>query len=248
MKGTEIMIKRILSLLLALLLLCGFSAAEEEFPFAIHHGSRESPKIAITVDDGFDLPCLWKIRDLFKEYGITGTFFPVGYVLFESDRENWQKVLDYGNEIGSHNYPHAGLGNCAGRDIVRNLGRFQERLDATLGYHYEVRSFRPPFGRIRSDNGDIMNAVNSVKKYGYEHIILWDVSQTRADVAIHQVQNGSVLLYHARPADYECLKTLIPALLEKGFQPVTVSELLGYGPNETSETPYIYDPADFFTD
>ena len=83
--------------------------------------------------------------------------------------------------------------------------------------------------------------VRAIRTYGYEHILRWDVSQTDAAKAIEKVQNGSILLYHARHKDYVCLETLIPQLLEAGFEPVTVSELFGFPPPETSEELYVYD-------
>ena len=71
----------------------------------------------------------------------------------------------------------------------------------------------------------------------------WDVSQTDASIAIRDVENGSILLYHAREKDVRCLEKLIPALLEKGYECVTVSELLELDDiviDEKSEI-YIYD-------
>ena len=59
-----------------------------------------------------------------------------------------------------------------------------------------------------------------------------DVSQTAPAPAIGDVQGGSILLYHTNPKDIECLKVLIPQLLEQGYTPVTVSELLGLPPVE----------------
>lgn len=61
----------------------------------------------------------------------------------------------------------------------------------------------------------------------------WDASQTDPAPAIGDVQGGSILLYHTNPKDIECLKVLIPQLLEQGYTPVTVSELLGLPPVET---------------
>ena len=46
------------------------------------------------------------------------------------------------------------------------------------------------------------------------------------------MQGGSILLYHTSHKDIECLKVLIPQLLEQGYTPVTVSELLGLPPVE----------------
>ena len=60
-------------------------------------------------------------------------------------------------------------------------------------------------------------------------------------MAIHKVQNGSILLYHARKKDYECLEALIPMLLEDGFEPVTVSEMFGFPMPEPGGELYVFD-------
>ena len=77
--------------------------------------------------------------------------------------------------------------------------------------------------------------------YGYDHVLLWDVSETNARKAAEKVQNGSILLYHARKKDYECLAELIPMLLDAGYEPVTVSELFGYPLPETGGELYTFD-------
>ena len=75
-----------------------------------------------------------------------------------------------------------------------------------------------------------------LKKAGYDHVVNWDVSQTDPVKALPRVQNGSILLYHARPADVRCIRTLVPQLLEKGFEFVTVAEIIGLDPNVTTST------------
>jgi peptidoglycan/xylan/chitin deacetylase (PgdA/CDA1 family) len=238
-------------LILSLLVPSPSVLAEEEDPlakFAVRHGSRSQPRIAITVDDAFDLVFVWKIRDLFQDLGVVGTFFPIGIQIHEEDGAEWQKVLDQGNEIGSHNFGHYKMGGAGGRSILTSLGRFQQTLDAALGYHYQVHCFRPPFGNTADKNGRSANFREAVKRFGYEHVILWDVSQTNPEEARRRVQNGSILLYHARWADYACLKALVPQLLEKGYEFVTVSQLLGFGPNETSPEPYVFRLEDYLTE
>ena len=246
----RLMKKNIWAAMLALVLLFSVSLGEEtgEDPlsrFSVRNGSRQSPQIAITVDDAFDLDYVWQIRDLFHEYGQVCTFFPIGVMLKEENRDDWQKVLDYGDEIGSHNWGHYRMGDSQYWAIVSALGRFQARLDAILGYHYQIHAFRPPFGNYTSSSGRTDQMVNAVRALGYNHVILWDVSQTDPEKALKAVRNGSILLYHARHKDYECLRVLLPQLLEAGYQPVTVSQLLGLGPNEISDEPYVYSKEDF---
>ncbi len=242
--------KRTLCMLLTFCLLCAALPAlgESEDPtakFSIRHGSRDAKRVAITVDDAFDLVYVWKIRDLFIEQGVVGTFFPIGRMLREEDREEWQKVVDSGCEIGSHNWGHYKMGSSDTWSILFALGRFQQQLDAVLGYHYQVNSFRPPYGNITDDNGNGSNFRRAVLHFGYQHVVLWDVSQTDPALALKQVQNGSILLYHARHKDFKCLTQLIPALLEEGYELVTVSELLGFGPIEKGEELYVYNKEDY---
>ena len=243
--------KKLIALILCFCLafsLLPFSFAEEGDPlavFAIRHGRRDEKKIAITVDDSFDLKWTWQIRDLFQELGIIGTFFPIGKQIHVEDGPEWQKIIENGNEIGSHGNGHYKMGRSPAWTTIAALGHFQENLDAALGYHYQVNSFRPPEGNISDQNGSPRTFMKAVQIFGYEHVVLWDVSQTDPDKAYYQVQNGSILLYHARHKDYECMKTLIPCLLEDGYEFVTVSQLLNFGENEISPEPYVYRKSDY---
>jgi len=52
---------------------------------------------------------------------------------------------------------------------------------------------------------------------------------------LKQVKNGDILLYHSNKKDVEGLRKAIPILLERGFELVTVSELLGLHPAAEEE-------------
>jgi len=210
----------------------------EEFP--VRHGDLSSPKIAITMDDVNEPEWVWKCVELCEQYGIAMTFFPNGVNMKEEDREKWQAVVDSGCEIGSHGYYHERFKDN-GWQVLYNLGLFEEQVDKVLGYHYEVRWFRPTWGTIEDSNGSMYKNMTLIKRCGYSHILLWNVSETDPKKAIKQVKNGGILLYHARKKDYECLETLIPQLLDAGFEPVTVSELFDFDPPETSGELFVYD-------
>ena len=123
---------------------------------------------------------------------------------------------------------------------------FQQSLDQTLGYHYEVRWLRPPYGNLLDASGSMKDVMRVCKQVGYSHAILWDVSEMRsAKKAFSMTKNGSILLFHARKNDYACLEELIPMLLEAGYEPVTVSGLFGYDPPPTGDEVFIYDPATY---
>ena len=246
MKTNKLRALRLAAAALCLILTVSSSVAEQPAEdvlgvFTLSHGSRESKKIAITMDDAYETEWVWKTVELCRQYGITMTFFPIGLNVKEEDRENWKAVLDAGCEIGSHSANHLAFHDIGEYVAIGRLGKFQERLDKALGFHYQVRWFRPPFGSITDRNNSSQVMVRAIRTFGYEHIVRWDVSETDAEKAFPKVQNGSILLYHARHKDYVCLTELIPRLLEAGFEPVTVSGLFGFDPPETSEELYVFD-------
>ena len=223
-------------ILLCLLLALPAAAEEEPLRFVIRHGSRESKRIAITVDDFFDLNEARLIFDLAQQYKIPMTFFPLGQRILAEDADFWQQVAASNCEIGSHTYYHVSMAGIPARALLASLTKTQEKLDAVLGYHYPIPHVRPPFGKVdREGHAAIKSGIiRTMKQLGYEHVINWDVSQTDPKLAIKQVRGGSILLYHTRAKDRKCLETLIPQLLEAGFEPVTVSTLLGMDAVATS--------------
>jgi len=213
--------------------------------FKVRNGSRSSPKIALTMDDVNEREWVWKSVELCRQYGITMTFLPNGINLHEEDRDSWRDVVDSGCEIASHGMGHLNIGLLDEWSILGQLGRFQQRLDEVLGYHYQVRWFRPPFGNTEDENKDTNKATRTIRRFGYDHALMWDVSQTVPEEAMKRVKNGSILLFHARKKDYECLQVLIPWLLDAGYEPVTVSALFGFDPPETGDELYVYNKEDY---
>ena len=215
----------------ALLAGCTPALAVEQ-GFTVFHGSREKPRIALTVDDCYDAENVAAILELCRETRTPVTFFVIGQALKTKDAALWRSVAASGCEIGNHTWSHARLPSLNSRDIKRQLTKTQERLNEVLGFPYEMRVMRPPYGALSENpkNKSDIWVVEAIEAAGYVHAVRWDVSQTNPDKAIRDVENGSILLYHANKKDIRCLTQLIPALKAAGYQCVTVSELLGVDP------------------
>ena len=216
------------------LILCSSAYAAEQ-GFSVRNGDRNVPQIAITVDDCYDRNHIQEVVELCEKYNVAVTFFPIGKALKFADSELWQRALDAGCEIGNHSWGHTNLTKLSTRDIRYQMLRTQQKLDEILGYHYPMQVMRPPQGL---SNSKVSEAIASV---GYLRTVRWDVSQTDPKKALKAVQNGSILLYHARARDVRCLEQLIPKLLEKGYKCVTVSTLLDLDPVVSMEGIYNYE-------
>ena len=218
------MFKKLVAMTLILMTLCSSALAAVQPGFTIYHGSREDKRICITVDDLKDIEMVQAIFDLSQELNVPMTFFVLGYVLDEKDADLWRAIAESSCEIGNHSYGHQSLPLMSRTEIVNSLNRVQNRLNEVLGYEYRMRVMRPPYGNIYVDGSNIFVA-NAVDAAGYEHMVLWDVSQTDPEKCINDVQNGSILLFHSIAKDLECLQVLLPQLIEQGYEFVTVSEM-----------------------
>ena len=232
-------IRKIACLALAVFLAPIFPAGAVEAGYTVFHGDREQPRIALTVDDCYNIDHVQAVIDLCREYNVPVTFFVIGKALKVKDREVWQAALDAGCEIGNHTFGHARLPDLSRDGIISQLTRTQSRLDEVLGWHYAMQVMRPPYGRLSADpshKSDLW-VVEAIEDAGYVHAVRWDVSQTDPDKALRDVQCGSILLYHANARDILCLTRLIPDLVEAGYECVTVSELLS--PEPTTDTAWL---------
>ena len=232
-------IQKIACLVLAVFLAPIFPAKAVEAGYTVFHGDREQHRVALTVDDCYNIDHVQAVIDLCREYNVPVTFFVIGKALKVKDREVWQSALDAGCEIGNHTFSHARLPDLNRDGIISQLTRTQSRLDEVLGWHYAMQVMRPPYGRLSADpshKSDLW-VVEAIEDAGYVHAVRWDVSQTDPDKALRDVQCGSILLYHANARDILCLTRLIPDLVEAGYECVTVSELLS--PEPTTDTAWL---------
>ncbi len=220
-------IVRLLTLMIALLLCASCALAAIPDSYVVRNGDREDNKIAITVDDGWEIDMIRQIHDLSVEMDFPITWFMVGTQFRHEDKDMWEEILAHGSEIGNHTWKHSKLLSFSISNGHTQTRLMQERVDEVLGYHYPLRLLRPPYGEYKNSE---KNFLNVFKQYGVEKVVLWDVSQTDPHKAFKDVQNGSILLYHTRKTDLDCLRVLVPMLKEAGYELVTVSELLGLEP------------------
>lgn len=203
-------------------------------PQVAYNGDAQKPRIAITMDDCWRMQHVVEMLDLCKEYGFHMTFFPLGVCIKEKDGDIWRRMLSEGHEIGNHTQNHPKLNEIRSTRIRKELSKMEESLNKALGYPYDVRLMRPPGGRFQGGKG--CTTIFVIEECGYSYVIMWSLSQTDPDKMLKKVKNGDILLYHSNTKDVEGLRKAIPILMDRGFELVTVSELLGIQPAEEATT------------
>jgi peptidoglycan/xylan/chitin deacetylase (PgdA/CDA1 family) len=134
-------------------------------------------------------------------------------------------------ELGNHSWSHPDLTQLSEDDINLEIEQTEEMLFQLTGRH--SRLFRPPSGYY---NELVLQLVASHRMY----TIQWDAvsgdPDTNFDAATilaevkRTVRNGSIIIMHANGRGWhtaEALPSVIEYLQDKGFIPVTISQLIG---------------------
>ena len=179
------------------------------------------PMVALTYDDG---PSIYtdQILDVYEEYGQRCTFFIVG------DRISWNedqaiREAELGCEQGNHTYGHNRLTDLDADEQIEVLQETDDELIRVSGK--PSTCLRPPEGRWNDTLKEVCGCP----------IILWSVDsrdwESRdadkiCSKVIGQVKDGDIVLMHdLYEATAEATERIVPALLDDGFQLVTIEEL-----------------------
>lgn len=207
---------------------------EKDYNFkkeAIYRVATEEKKISLTFDVNWaDEEQLYKILDILDKHNVKATFFIMGRWIVYPDNENVDKLKEIhkrGHEIGNHSYSHADFKNINEQKMIKEIKDAEKIIEDTIGVKTEL--FRFPSGHYNE------NGVRVANSLGYRPI-QWDVDSIdwkqlgldrEYNRVIKNLKPGSILLFHNN-GKYtpENLERLIPEIQSKGYEFVTVDQLL----------------------
>jgi len=185
------------------------------------------PMVALTFDDGPSKDTQ-RIIKLLEDYNSRATFFVIGN-LAESRGENIARAIEAGCEVAGHSWDHRDLTKLSNEDIKAQILSAHSAVEAIAGP--SPMFYRPPYGAMN----DKVKAVSA--ELGFS-IIIWSVDprdwQTRNADAVHSaimnnVKDRSIVLSHdLYKTTADAMERVIPELISKGYQLVTISELFYY--------------------
>lgn len=179
-------------------------------------------QIALTFDDG---PSIYteELLEGLEERGVKATFFVVGENV-ERYPETVKREARDGHLIGNHTYTHVDICKLPDEAAKEELGRTNELLKELLGE--EPQYVRPPFGswqkKLEAEVGMIP--------------VLWtidtlDWTTDNVDEIVNRVvtearENDIILMHDYYKSSVQAALEIVDALQAKGFEFVTVDEIL----------------------
>jgi len=181
----------------------------------------DKPMIALTYDDG---PSKYtqEILDLLKENNSAATFFVLGSQASKYE-ETIKQMIEDGNQIGNHSYDHKRLTSLNDEELYDQINRTDNLIYEIALYKPFV--MRPPYGSTTEA------LIDKLQK----PIINWSIdtrdwesrnAEAITEIIFENVKDGDIILMHdLYESSLEASKIVIPELINRGYQLVTISEL-----------------------
>lgn len=199
----------------------------------IRSGPSARPKrIALGFDDGPSMQTV-EVLDILERHGARATFFVVGAEAAKRPAE-LREVVRRGHEVANHSFEHTNF-------KLAGAGAQRSELRATNAVIHRAAGFtpcvyRPPYGATNAE------LVRDALKLDLT-TVTWNVDpsdwggsrESIAQIILDDAEPGSIVVVHDGGRDRAETIAALPKILRKlerrGYELVTVSELLSFQPS-----------------
>ena len=180
------------------------------------------PMVALTFDDGPQPSVGNRIMDCLAQYGGKATFFMVGERV-GSYASEVQRMVAEGHEVANHSMNHKYFQKLGPAQIQAQVSQANDAIEAACGV-------RPKLMRLPGGNVN-----NTVKANVNMPMIQWNIdtldwktknADKTVQAVLSKVKDGDIVLMHELYSQSgDAAVRMIPELVNRGFQLVTVSEM-----------------------
>lgn len=201
-------------------------------PACTWRGPRTGRRVALTFDDGPDPEWTPRVLDLLAAAGVRATFFVIGERAAKAPGVV-KRITAEGHEVANHSWSHRNLWFCGPATTREQIRRAHDTIADLTGL--APHHFRPPWGMV---NAAMFSAVRTTS----ERIVFWSIqpegrrptsSDRQVTYVLGHAHGGAIIDLHdaegtprAPERLVHALPKMIAGLRERGYKPVTVTDLL----------------------
>jgi cellulose synthase/poly-beta-1,6-N-acetylglucosamine synthase-like glycosyltransferase/spore germination protein YaaH/peptidoglycan/xylan/chitin deacetylase (PgdA/CDA1 family) len=204
--------------------------------------------VSLSFDDGPDPVYTPRVLDVLKAKQVSATFFVIG-VNAEGHPDLLKREYQEGHLIGNHTYSHPNIATTSEESTARQLTATQRLIEFATGHSTTL--FRPPYNAdsepqtpaeilpiLRAQNLHYVTIGERIDPQDWRPGITAD--QIVQEVA-NEAESGHLILLHDaggdRTATIEALPRIIDTLRARGFEFVSLADLIGKPRNELMPLP-----------
>lgn len=230
-------IKRYFFLTLAVLLSAGIIWTERDNisvfaphpPAAVYSVPTDRKIVALTFDISWGEKRAEPILDILKQKNVPNVTFFLSSPWSKTHPDIVQKIVDGGYEIGSHGHKHVNYSQLSDDEIRKQIQTAHGMLSDQTGKGPNL---------IRMPNGDFDKRVLRIAEDLNYKVIQWDTDSLDwknpgvgaiVQRVVTKAHPGDIILLHASDScqqTHEALPQIIDQLRAKGYEFVTVSQLM----------------------
>lgn len=202
----------------------GTKAQQRQVP--IYRVERNDNKVAITFDVAWENSNTDELIDILDEHSAKATFFITGDWC-DRCADDVKKFADAGHEIENHSDKHPHVEGINVNDLINDTRECSRKIKMITGR--EPTYYRAPYGEYDD------SLLTTLDGMGLK-TIQWDVdsvdwnkptAEQITKKVLANTKSGSILLFHNDLQNTtEALPNILKGLKEKGFEFVTIDELV----------------------
>ena len=186
---------------------------------------NEKKLAALTFDDGPNTVTTPQVLEKLEKYGVVASFFVVGDNITPESERVMKKAAEMGCEINNHSRTHSVMPEQSPQQM-------RAETDFTSGIIERVtgkapRFFRPPYIAVSEAMFESI-PLSFIAGIGAQDWLDEVSAEERAQRILDAVKDGDIILLHdmeGNTATVNALDTIIPELISRGFELVTVGGL-----------------------
>lgn len=185
--------------------------------------SQAHPEVALTFDDGPSPKYTPLLLDGLKERNVRATFFLLGQNVKEN-QELVQRMQAEGHLLGNHTYNHVQLNRIPETTARQEILKTNNEIYEATGKYPEY--MRPPYGAWKKN---MELCVEMLPVFWDIDTLDWKSQNVDAilKAAGEEPEDGSIILMHDEyQTSVEAALLLVDRLKEKGYEFVTVDEMI----------------------
>ena len=202
---------------------------QEPVPVSVRNIDPSKPMIALTFDDGPSHGLTDRVIAALDKVGGKGTFFMVGSRISGANEQTVKTMYANGHELGNHTFAHVAITKQSESQRADAMAATNNRIRALTGVSPKV--FRPPYGAVNQAAKATIGAQGMSSVLWSVDTLDWKYKDTNRVVnyILSNVKDGDIVLMHdIHPTTIAAAEIVIPELVKRGYQLVTVSELASF--------------------
>lgn len=192
--------------------------------------------VSLSFDDGPSSDSTMNdMLNVLEHYQIKASFYLIGNKINEKNTKVIKRAFDMGCDIQNHSWTHSDMTKFSIDEIKNEYAKTDDAIINITGKRPEY--FRPPYIAVSYEMYDAIK-VPFICGKGCEDWLPEVSADDRCNRMLQMAEDGTIFLLHVMEGNQNTVKavdTVVPLLLERGYEFVTVPELFklkGINPNK----------------